>query len=367
MIIFKHFGSVSLLAGLTQAFLVPPTIHAVDKDIIESIPFEVEAASQGRLLEVECTGCPIEAAKGAAVSWNHAKSLLRLNFTIEHLAEQPDALKLNGVQIMPVDTAASLQGLHADQLIQAPDGTWAYSSTPELGYSLSIKPYHDGQQDMSIYALHLRIIEVANEFVRHIPAVDLRVISTPTGQLMVAESKIQSSPWLKVSAAGGADCSTLLCKWKAIIASKTKGLKKGCGHKTDRPHRVPRPYGIKGGRPKPEGFGKPHPHGQYHHRRPHSDAFYRFLRALTVHVLVPVLVGMGIGITASVVGMLMGQFIVLIWRTFFRHGERGQCRDRATEETDDGCDEETKGFLEGQEQPPVYQEVIVVEDKIERQ
>jgi hypothetical protein len=267
---------------------------------------------------------------------------------------------------MPVDTGASLQGLYADQLIQTPDKTWAYSSTPELGYSLSIKPYHDGKQDLHVYALHLRIIEVANEFVRHVPAVDLKVISTPTGQLMIAESKIQSNFATKVPAAGGAGCSTLLCKWKAIIASKGKGLRKGCGQKTDKPYQVPRPYGIKGGRPKPEGFGRVHPHGQYHHRRPHGNALYRFLKALTVHVLVPVLVGMGIGITASVLGMLMGQFIVLIWRTFFRHGERGQCRNRVTEEVDGEGDEEAKGFLEGQEQPPVYEEAIVAQDKIER-
>ena len=81
----------------------------------------------------------------------------------------------------------------------------------------------------------------------------------------------------------------------------------------------------------------------------------------------PILIGVALGITASLVGMVVGHTAIFFWRLFFRRGERGQyCRvkqEEAAEETD----EESKTFLDNQGPPPVYEDAaIVVDEKSEQ-
>lgn len=355
--LFAKLGGLAALAGVSQAFLIPPTITTEDSKLLEVVPFE--ASPDGRVMEVDCPGCPVEGAAGVL---HQAESILRFNITIQHTNDQPDLLMANGLQIFPINAHGVMNSLVADQMIKKADGTWAYTSSPEVGYSMTVRPYHDDKQQFSVFGIHLRVIEVGTTFVRGIPSIDLKVLKTPSGKLMIASGGVggvgvgvgMSGP----NANGYKGCSTLLCVWKAYAVDKVNALRKGCGSKKGGPHRVPRPHGIKGGRPKPEGYGRPH-----HHRRPHHGVIGRILRSITLHVILPILVGIALGITASVVGMIVGHIAIFFWRLFFRRGERGQyCRvkqEEATEETDD----EGKGFLENQGPPPVYQDAVVVTDE----
>lgn len=346
---FTQLGSLAALAGFSQAFLIPSTISTADVKIVEAVPFEVEAALEGRVLEVNCPRCPVD---GSEAILRHADSILRFNVSIEHGDDSPDLLMVNGLQVFPVDPqATTAKSLSADQLVKRPDGTWGYSSSPELGYSMSVKPFHDGKQQLSVYGIHLRVIEVGTTFVRGIPAIDLKVLKTPSGKLMIASGQVGAG---RVPTVHKPQCPSLLCHWKAAIANKVEALKKGCGSKQARPHKGPRPHGGH----REGGHRRPH-----HHPRPHQNSFGRFVQSLVLHVLMPILIGVALGITASLVGMVVGHTAIFFWRLFFRRGERGQyCRVKQQEVVGE-ANEESKTFLENQGPPPVYEDAVVVVDE----
>lgn len=64
----------------------------------------------------------------------------------------------------------------------------------------------------------------------------------------------------------------------------------------------------------PTQFGTPHgPHG-HHHGFVHS--VLAFARRMFTFVLLPVMVGVAVGITASAMGMLVGQAVVFLWMKY---------------------------------------------------
>ena len=80
-----------------------------------------------------------------------------------------------------------------------------------------------------------------------------------------------------------------------------------------------------------------------------------------MHVLIPISIGVIAGIVTSFIGMLAGQFIVLLWRTFYRRGQIGYASVEVNDDDDYG--DETKTFIQHQGPPPVYEDVIIVEQK----
>ena len=89
-----------------------------------------------------------------------------------------------------------------------------------------------------------------------------------------------------------------------------------------------------------------------------------------MHVLIPISIGVIAGIVTSFIGMLVGQFIVLLWRTFYRRGQIRYASVEVNDEddnSDNDCDysDETKTFIQHQGPPPVYEDVIIVEQKTE--
>ena len=350
-------GAVAALAGLSQAFLLPPTVSSADEDIVNTLPFDDATVADGHLMQINCPGCPIDTTTEGVMHWNTAQSVLRLNFTVSH--GDVDALMLNGNQIYPMNPQAAhfLDPLTADQLIKGPDGKWVYSSSPRLGFSVAVKhPVHSEQDQMDLLSLNFRILQVADQFVDGIPSVEIKLLETASGKLMIGDAE-SSSPKSPVShpTDGDQECTTMLCKWKAIIADRLSKLK-GCASKN-------RPAVQVVPATRPHGHGRPRPHGPHHAHRPHrhhnKHAFGRFVRGIVSHIFVPILIGIAVGITASIVGMIVGHIAIFVWRALFRRGQQGQYvrvhqKDVVVVEGDD----ETKGFLEHQDAPPVYEEAV---------
>ena len=67
------------------------------------------------------------------------------------------------------------------------------------------------------------------------------------------------------------------------------------------------------------GHFRPH-HGGHHHGFLHKTL--RFARHLFTFVLLPVVVGVIVGMTASAIGMLVGQAVVFLWMKYRRSGGR---------------------------------------------
>ena len=72
---------------------------------------------------------------------------------------------------------------------------------------------------------------------------------------------------------------------------------------------------------RPGHFGASH-HGAHRHGFAHSAL--ALARRLFTFVLLPVMIGVAVGITASAVGMLIGQAVVFLWLKFRRSGSTHQ-------------------------------------------
>jgi len=263
---------------------------------------------------------------------------------------------LNNQPIYPFDGMPKfMEPMTAAQKVKNKENVWEAVSNPTLGWSLSVS--HDPsspKEGLGLVSIHLEIMEVANTFTSAIPAIEIKLLETPGGNLMIGDAVILDA---KKQVGDEKECSTLLCKWRAIVADRLAamkaGIKSACGKRpaaamtvrpTGQKHAEPA-YGRHGGRPN-------RPHGPGHHRRPHSQGgLAKFLRGVVRHVIIPVLVGIMVGITASLVGMVVGHMLVFTWRMLFRRGDRGQYAKLEQVEEEDV----TK---ESQAPPPVYEEVV---------
>ena len=368
---FSQLGAVVALAAISQAFLLPPTVSPADSDIIKTLPVDAAIAADGRVISIVCPGCPIEVTNLEGVSKAAVASVdsqLRFNFSIEH--GDVDHLLFNGVQLYPLDPSllALAESLTVDQLIKTPEGNWIYAASPRLGYSLSISsPELSPDQQLGPVFVRLQIQQLGRTFMNGFPSVEVKLLETPSQKLMIGEVAMEKQPATET----GQECTSIICKWKAIIAAKIAQIKssKGCGGKrpTHEIAGVPTEGGIHshpatGG---PVTHVKPHHgHNGGHRHRHRRGGFIRFLRGIVFHVFVPIMIGIMVGITASLVGMVVGHIAIFVWRMLFRRGERGSCRRVQHEESQSKDDEDAKSLLGHDNPPPVYEKTLAYEDTV---
>ncbi|CAL3973057.1 hypothetical protein PZA11_005392 [Diplocarpon coronariae] len=359
-----QLGALAAAAGV-QGFLIPPEVSKKDTDIVNSLPFEDALGVGGRVIELNCPGCPVVTGSGGELQSLHADSLLQLNFSTAY-DNGAGRLLLNGYQLYPIDpqSATFLEPLTASQMIKSADETWQYASHPKLGYSLTAKhPAPNGPDQLDLVIIHLEIIEVADTFVNGLPVVDLQLLGTPTGQLILGNTDVNPPASPPQPTADDQECHTLLCRWRAIVADRLAALKKGCGSRRPssggKPALVPEPIHAGGrhhaGRPP---MDLPHrPQGSSRHDYHNHGAIARFIRGLVLHVFVPVLIGIMVGIIASLVGTVAGHIVVFAWRLFFRRGQ-SQYVEVRQDESGEETDHDSKGFLQHQDPPPQYVDAV---------
>ena len=121
-----------------------------------------------------------------------------------------------------------------------------------------------------------------------------------------------------------------------------------------------------------EGQPQEAPQGHHPHRHHHMHvAIHRFvigLRRVVFGFVIPVMIGVAAGMTASLVGMVFGTLIAYLWIKFVRKGKKGNAGGRvrlqedAQAETDaEDVPEEKRGLMSDVEQadveaPPQYVE-----------
>jgi hypothetical protein len=352
---FNQAGAAAALFGLSSAFLLPPTISTADKDIITTLPFENGAEIGTRVMEINCPGCPAVPEIEGNMHLKQPPSMLKLNFTISH--DNTDQLLLNEFPIYPIDptTEAFMTPLTAPLMAKTMENTWEQASTPILGYSLSVRHpvSYSSQDQLDLVAIHLEIVIVGEKFVSGLPSVEIKLLETPSGQLMIGDASItQPKSEVAKPTDDGQECTTILCKWRAIVADRLSKLK-GCGSKAR-----PEPKVFSGHKkPHHKGHhGRPGPHRPFRHHHRHGG-FARFLKGIVLHVFIPVLIGIMVGITASLVGMVAGHIVIFVWRTVFRRGQKQQYTKVQPKESKDEA--EVESFLGHQGPPPEYEEAIV--------
>lgn len=348
---FAQAGTVAALLSLSYSFLLPPTISQADTDIVNTLPFEDATTIDTRVMEINCPGCPALPAIEGKMHMKQPQSMLKLNFSISH--ENRDQLLLNGLPIYPIEaqSAMLMEPLTAPLMALTTDNKWVQTWTPTLGYSIMVHhpvPYSK-QDQMDLVAIHFEIVEVGDKFLSGLSSVDIKLLETPSGKLMIGDAQItQAKSEISKPTDDIHECTTIICKWRAIIADKVSKLK-GCGSKA-------RPSTTKASS---EHKKKPHyghhsrPNRPFRHHHRHGG-FARFFKGIILHVFIPVLIGIMFGITASLVGMVAGHIIVFVWRTVFRRGQRQQYTEVKQQE-----DAEVKSPLNPQSPPPDYKEAVV--------
>jgi hypothetical protein len=369
---FSHLGAVAALSVVSRAFLLPPTASSNDNDIIKTLPVEDVFAIQGRTIYIDCPGCPIDVANVGNVATGPFHSRLTFNFSVEQ--GESDKLLLNGMQLYPMDLMPEpfMEPLRAEHYVKLVENNkWVLAGTPKLGYSLGVEHQVSSPEDhLSVVLLRLEIVEIGMKFIEGFPNIELKMLETPSGKLMLGDSTV--TPALPAPANGGQDCATLYCKWRAFVAAKMsqmkKGLKKGGCHGGKRPA-APRPK-FAGGRPMHHDGPKTklpdhhHPRPHFGGHRPHHfhhqhSGFARFLRSVVFHVIIPIVIGVVVGIAASIVGMVMGHLVVFIWRILFRRGQRAEYR-RVQQQ-------EAAAEKEDEVPPPVYQDAPAYTGAVEEE
>ncbi|KAI1779259.1 hypothetical protein F4818DRAFT_403884 [Hypoxylon cercidicola] len=381
--------SIITAAGLavsTNALLLPPDVSVSDKDIISTLPVPVEVdvnipkTAESQNLKLKCPGCPVRVPHhGESKIVNDIPSHLELDFSIES-SDGADRLLLNNFELYP----------NADpfrnSLVAAvrPDFLSRQTKRPphfkgpqpqnihNLGFGMQTTPIAKSEEDsLELVMVELDIIEVGDIFVDGIPSVQIKLVKTPTGKLMIGDIETSGSqvqnPMDKQE-----ECATMLCKWRAVIMQKLAGLRlhKGCGG---------RPAGVKGhGHVKGQGHhGRPHhtsEDGEHRGQRPgsHQKNWGLLFKNIASHILLPVAVGILAGVAASILGMMVGTLVVFLWRLAFRRGGSRRShrhgRHHKASHHEAVVEDEKSVLMAGEEEvdaPPAYLEegIIILDDK----
>ncbi|KAI1427379.1 hypothetical protein F5Y12DRAFT_712184 [Xylaria sp. FL1777] len=366
------------LVAATNALLLPPDIPISDDSVTTlPVPTEIDAdvaiskAPDFQTLDLECPGCFRVGRKQDKEIPSH----LKLDFSVES-TDGADRLTLNGYELYPNPdllrntlTAPVIPDMASRHVATKPNlrgGMNRPQKSQRLGFAMETNAIAtDDDEDLQLINVEIQIIEVGDVFVERIPNVQVKLVKTPSGKLAIGTIET-----IRFQAGGSADgmkeCSTMVCKWKAVFFEKLARIFsfKGCNGP-----RPPPPHGHHHGEHR-HGHGPgPHPHP---HHMGHKHRWAHGFRVFMTHILFPVIIGIVAGVSASLIGMMVGTFIVFLWRLFFRRSSsRSSHRCRYAHKAarrEAAADEEKSGLLNNQEDiesPPAYAEsnVTVVEDK----
>ncbi|KAK5109123.1 hypothetical protein LTR62_007485 [Meristemomyces frigidus] len=185
------------------------------------------------------------------------------------------------------------------------------------------------------------------------------------------------------------ECDVLpapLCRLKNVLDAKidaalgpSRHRKGGCpGRKGQHgPPGFPQghpPFGPPGLEERPPGPPRPH-HGRPHHARPHGrhhgppgghfwgHGFLRTVAKGLVSVLIPIFAGITVGMSVSLLGLIVGRLITFSWVHLVRGGRRGGYGSVAREEILDQREEDRRLILAALEAPPLYEDAPVYKEK----
>lgn len=385
---FPTFLSVAALALTANAFLIPQEIaddvQAAKAKVADLVPQIVDHNTQG--FKLNCASCPfaLKTERNGIHEWtNDVESDLVMNF-----AAKDNHLLLNGRPFYPV-TMQDMPGLlFAPQVKKASaseTGFEGYEKDLKLSYTLEFQneKTEDGNTVvdilMTILGLDGQMIKIENVEIKAVKHADGSVSCFPPHKPQTSTNRLHlqlSLATISLVAPSPSDpdakCTNTMCrvmtKLSAAIsttrakaaaaahstkhaAKKMKGFCMRCfqrlaGHPN---HALP-PHGQHGNEGEdgsainlpthnhvvPGQFRQGH-HAGHHHRH---GGFLRktmhLARHLFTFVLLPVIVGVAVGMTASAIGMLVGQAVVFLWMRYRRSGRQGAYEVVQSEDKEDG-------------------------------
>ncbi|OTA99123.1 hypothetical protein M426DRAFT_325420 [Hypoxylon sp. CI-4A] len=376
--------SIIAAAGLvasTNALLLPPEVLDVENTLANTLPIAL-GPSTSRTLNVKCPGCSIPILHDGEIrAVNRIPSHLVLDFNIEtdtsDHATGGSRLMLNGFELYPnadpfrSTLTASVQLDIKNRRTKRP---MRPNSSPNivqpLGFGIQTTPLSspEGEELLEMVMIDLDIIEVGNTFIQGIPNIRIQLLKIGSDELLIKDILVDESETKHSNPnnpmANQTECTTILCKWKAMMMEKLASLRvhKGCGGR--------RPAHTKGqeqATPAVDG-GDNIPHREQRHRN-----WGLLFKNIASHILLPVAIGILAGVAASIIGMMAGTFVVFVWRSVVRRGSSRRHHHRhghhhKASRHEIAVPDEKSGLMteeEHDEPPPVYVEegIIVLDDK----
>ncbi|KFA66770.1 hypothetical protein S40285_05314 [Stachybotrys chlorohalonatus IBT 40285] len=303
-----------LFTATAAAFLIPGELTSPDGEIFEALPVHADTiglppTAFAQSIEVPCRHC-----KGRGTS-------LRLDIAVEDASR----LTLNGFELYP--NADPWRGDLTASVV-AHNGR---EREERLGYSLAVTPVGmDGEQQMEVVGIHLRVIEVGNRFMQDIPAIDMKLIKAPNSEILIGAIDILEER--------DSQCQSLWCRATKMLSGTFHG---GCSKAHRRPshaghgeadHRM-----HKDGRPK------------HHHHHGHHRNWRQLFKNVATQIFLPGLAGLVAGIGVAIIATILCTFVVHFVR-IVRRGRQGgsmcPARRQRTRVTEVAIAEEKVGLME---------------------
>ena len=282
----------------------------------------------------------------------------------------PNKLNINDVQIYP--TRFLPKPIHAFQVKssvseaefkKADEGTYP---SIRLSYQATIRdiakaPHHDSVHDAELLTIAFKIIALEGKKVNGLDTVKAMVVKDGDGKLIIVQTEIE---------AGDSDgkCSPhlpdILCRLQHLMSRPIHRVKltmhhcrhrmakamHRCHHKMRHGFRIllnPFHHGHRHGQkhhgsvdvvpslsaldhhtsspvlvhdkgPAPnQRLNSGHDFGHLRHGH-HRGGFFCTMKRIAAKIFVPMLIGLAAGMTASVLGMMVGQIVVFVYRRFYR-------------------------------------------------
>ncbi|KUL86370.1 hypothetical protein ZTR_08612 [Talaromyces verruculosus] len=323
--LFRSLAAASALSLSASAFLVVPEIHHPPQEH-GSLPatHAVELGDvHSKTFELLCDDCPFpESVEDGIVAWSeNTKTSLELNFRAEN-----GNLYVNDARIFPV-TFDSVETVTA---VQRRESDGQETEPLKLGFALMALPLTPPQDDMELLQIRFSPLDIDGH-PAPLDTVSITAIQTTDGELFILRTEVElpagqddHASWKMCN--GDTQCLRQLIfdRIRALVQSaqahmmnlKSKlGFGKGCHGKPHPAHRNP-------GHPGPD-FGEFEESHRFHGRPPHPhhrhmNGVRRTLFRVVRFVLVPAVLGIFAGLTASAIGMLVGQAVVFLWMRYRR-------------------------------------------------
>ena len=331
-----HFFKFLLPLALTaEALLILPEVSDTPMNLDGNL---LEILTHKQSVKIKCPDCPIAldgpSPNSLPTAWMLAgdndkklRSGLKLDFAVEN-----NKLNMNGLQIFPPNP---IGGIKAKQVTHM-KGIKTFKGEIPLSTSIEHRPVEAIIGNDGILTVHPISVEILglSEHVVRISGVIVRVAQLANGELRLLP--LETTPYKSSPIADS--CSNVLCRVKAIIASKIAAFRAaaaarfgafrtGCMRKA-------------GHRKGPHVVGGPNKFlGKDHSRHNFTHMFRHIIR----HVILPIFFGIS-------GGMIVGAFSFLIWTEITRM----RAARRGVYESVEQLQEEGLVSMDG---PPKYEEV----------
>lgn len=351
------FLSTAALALTVNAFLIPPEIadevqaaqhakagrlhNALEKAKAkagEILPQVVDHNSYG--LKLDCASCPfaLKSERNGVHEWtNDVESDLLM-----HFAAKDDQLLFNGKPFYPI-TVDKMPGLlyvpQVRKASQSGKGLEGYDKDLKLSYTLEFETKGETAED-SLIDIKITVLGIDGQMVK-IDDVDIKVNKHKADGVLsiLSVDTVARSPNDPDAKCTNMACRVMAKLGAAIAQARAKAAL--AAHKANHGFRKAKCFCMRcfqrlaghPARPRPSGDAKTtklpthnvfrpghmhHAGSQHRHGMLHS--IMGFARHMFTFVILPVMVGVAVGITASAIGMLVGQAVVFLWLKYRRSG-----------------------------------------------